>query len=77
MTAALQLKQEFDMVKELHGLLGFGWDDGHKVVTAPADVWEAYLEVSHALPTTTSKVISWTLEASKSKAMAQEVISVI
>ena len=77
MTGTLQLKQEFDIVKELRGLSGFGWDDERKVVTASADVWEAYLEVSHPLPTAILKLIFWTLEASKSKAVAQEVISII
>jgi hypothetical protein len=41
-----QLKQEFDIVKQLRGLSGFGWDDDKKLVTAMADVWERYLEVS-------------------------------
>jgi hypothetical protein len=41
-----QLKQEFDIVKQLRSLSGFGWDDERKIVTATADVWERYLEVS-------------------------------
>lgn len=42
----LQLKQEFDIIKELRSLSGFGWDDERKVVTAEASVWDAYIEVS-------------------------------
>ncbi|KAH9014105.1 hypothetical protein EDB85DRAFT_1899347 [Lactarius pseudohatsudake] len=38
-----QIKQEFETVKELRGLSGFGWDDAKKAVTATDDVWEAYL----------------------------------
>jgi len=40
-----QLKQEFDIVKTLRGLSGFGWDDERKIVTASSDVWDAYIEV--------------------------------
>jgi hypothetical protein len=46
----LQLKQEFDIVKELRGISGFGWDDERKVVTASPEVWEPYLEVSDPSP---------------------------
>jgi hypothetical protein len=40
-----QLKGEFIEVKKLRELSGFGWDDDLKVVTATADVWEAYIKV--------------------------------
>ena len=43
----MQLKQEFEIVKELRGLSGFGWDDIKKIVTATDEVWEAYLAVSN------------------------------
>ncbi|KAH9168569.1 Myb/SANT-like domain-containing protein, partial [Lactarius sanguifluus] len=41
-----RIKQEFETVKELRGLSGFGWDDAKKMVTATDEVWEAYLAVS-------------------------------
>ena len=41
-----QLKQEYDTVKELCKLLGFGWDDTKMCVTAPHSVWEEYCKVS-------------------------------
>ncbi|KAH9042420.1 hypothetical protein EDB84DRAFT_1559391 [Lactarius hengduanensis] len=37
------IKQEFETVKELRGLLGFGWEDAKKTVMATDKVWEAYL----------------------------------
>ena len=40
-----KLKQEFDTVKKLCGLSGFGWDDAKQKVTALDDVWEDYLKV--------------------------------
>ncbi|KAF8256442.1 Myb/SANT-like DNA-binding domain-containing protein [Lactarius quietus] len=40
-----RLKQEFDTVKKLRGLSGFGWDDIEQKVTASDDVWEDYLKV--------------------------------
>ena len=33
------------MVKELRGLSGWGWDEDIHMVTAPDEVWEAYIEV--------------------------------
>ncbi|KAI9441114.1 Myb/SANT-like DNA-binding domain-containing protein [Lactarius psammicola] len=39
------LKQEFDIVKKLRGLSGFGWDDAQQMVTASDEVWEDYLKV--------------------------------
>lgn len=41
-----QLKQEYDLVKELRGLSGFGWEPQLCTVTADSDVWVAYLKVS-------------------------------
>ncbi|KAH8992743.1 Myb/SANT-like DNA-binding domain-containing protein [Lactarius hatsudake] len=38
-----RIKQEFEIVKELRGLSGFGWDDAKNTVTATDEVWEAYL----------------------------------
>ncbi|KAH9040660.1 hypothetical protein EDB85DRAFT_1924505 [Lactarius pseudohatsudake] len=38
-----RLKQEYEVIKELRGLSGFGWDDTKKLVTATAEVWDAYL----------------------------------
>ncbi|KAH9012949.1 hypothetical protein EDB83DRAFT_2233518 [Lactarius deliciosus] len=43
-----QLKQEYEVIKELRGLSGFGWDDTKKLVTATAEVWDAYLANSPA-----------------------------
>ena len=40
-----ELKQEFDIVKKLRGLSGFGWDDADQKVIASDDVWEDYLKV--------------------------------
>ncbi|KAH9008954.1 hypothetical protein EDB84DRAFT_1571646 [Lactarius hengduanensis] len=37
-----QLKQEYDTVKELRKLSGFGWDPTKKSVTASLDVWSEY-----------------------------------
>lgn len=39
----LQLKKEFDIVKELQNPLGFGWDNAMKHVL-PA-IWDEYLKV--------------------------------
>jgi hypothetical protein len=41
-----QFKQEYDVVKELRGLSGFGWDPCLCTVTAERDVWDAYIKVS-------------------------------
>ena len=46
--APFQLKQEYEVIKELRGLSGFGWDETKKLVTATAEVWDAYLAVSVA-----------------------------
>ncbi|KAI9429510.1 hypothetical protein H4582DRAFT_2089058 [Lactarius indigo] len=37
-----KLKQEYDTVKELRKLSGFGWDPVKKCVTASLDVWTEY-----------------------------------
>ncbi|KAI9431664.1 Myb/SANT-like DNA-binding domain-containing protein [Lactarius indigo] len=39
-----RLKQEYDIVKELRGLSGFGWDPNLNTVTAESDVWDAYIK---------------------------------
>ena len=41
-----QIKQEYDAVKELRGLSGFGWDPQLCTVTAEHDVWDAYIKVN-------------------------------
>jgi hypothetical protein len=46
LTKYYQLKQEFDTVKELRSLSGFGWDDERKLVIASPEVWDEYLKVS-------------------------------
>ena len=46
-----QIKQEYDTVKELRGLSGFGWDPQLCTVTAEMEVWDAYIKVSQFLPT--------------------------
>ncbi|KAJ7059779.1 hypothetical protein C8F01DRAFT_1145629 [Mycena amicta] len=38
------LKKEFNQVRTLRGLSGFGWDDGLKMVTAADDMWDRYIE---------------------------------
>ena len=40
-----QLKKDFAVVKQLREQSGFGWDNALKIVTAPPDVWDKYLEV--------------------------------
>jgi Myb/SANT-like DNA-binding domain len=37
------LKKEYQLVKELRNLSGFGWNSETQMVTAKADVWDAYL----------------------------------
>ena len=45
-----QLKQEYDVVKEMRGLSGFGWDPQLCTVSAgDDDVWIAYIKVSSCL----------------------------
>jgi hypothetical protein len=41
----LQLKKEYDIVKELRNLSGFGWDDAMKHVKVLPAVWDEYLKV--------------------------------
>ena len=41
-----QLKLEYDTVKELRGLSGFGWNPKLCTVIADPDVWIAYIKVS-------------------------------
>jgi hypothetical protein len=45
------IKLEYNTVKELRGLSGFGWDPQLCTVTVDRDVWDAYIKVSHLLPT--------------------------
>ncbi|KAH9022583.1 hypothetical protein EDB85DRAFT_2151721 [Lactarius pseudohatsudake] len=39
-----RLKQEYDVVKEIRGLSGFGWDLIQNTVTAENNVWDAYIK---------------------------------
>ncbi|KAH8993776.1 Myb/SANT-like DNA-binding domain-containing protein [Lactarius akahatsu] len=39
-----RLKQEYDVMKEIRGLSGFGWDPILNTVTAENDVWDAYIK---------------------------------
>ncbi|KAH9048276.1 hypothetical protein EDB84DRAFT_1557069 [Lactarius hengduanensis] len=39
-----RFKHEFYAVKELQAVSGFRWNDQENIVTAPADVWEAYIK---------------------------------
>lgn len=43
-----QLKQEYDIVKGLRKLSGFGWNEAKMTVTASNDVWTDYCAVSTA-----------------------------
>ncbi|KAH9042844.1 hypothetical protein EDB84DRAFT_897951 [Lactarius hengduanensis] len=40
----IQFKNEFSAVQELQAVSGFRWNDHEKSVTAPADVWDAYIK---------------------------------
>src|SRR5882724_12943888 len=42
----LQLKAKYKSVQTLCRLSGFGWDEGEKMVTAPLQVWDTYLQIS-------------------------------
>ena len=42
-----QLKSQYNTVKKLTELSGFGWDDVLHVVVASDEVWEKYIEVQH------------------------------
>ncbi|KAI9446784.1 hypothetical protein H4582DRAFT_605079 [Lactarius indigo] len=39
-----RFKHEFYVVKDLQAVSGFRWNDQEKIVTAPADVWDAYIK---------------------------------
>ncbi|KAH9063766.1 hypothetical protein EDB83DRAFT_2519925 [Lactarius deliciosus] len=39
-----RFKNEFYAVQELQAVSGFRWNDEEKIVTAPADVWDAYFK---------------------------------
>ncbi|KAH9001595.1 hypothetical protein EDB92DRAFT_80708 [Lactarius akahatsu] len=39
-----RFKNEFYAVKDLQAVSGFRWNDQEKIVTAPADVWDAYIK---------------------------------
>ena len=41
----LQLKKEYDIVKELRSLSGFGWDEATKQVHTLPPVWDEYIKV--------------------------------
>ena len=53
-----QLKQEYEYVKELWGLSGFGWDPQLCTVTADQDVWDAYIKVNAAFSIYSSLTVS-------------------
>jgi hypothetical protein len=57
---SIQLKQDFHIVKELRAASGFSWNDQEEKVTAPRDVWDAYIEVSNALPRTANSRVYFT-----------------
>ena len=38
-----ELKADYNLVKTLQDLSGFGWDDRNKVVTASTSVWDSYI----------------------------------
>jgi hypothetical protein len=40
-----QLKQEYDIIKELWNLSGFGWDDVKKCVMVSHTIWADYCKV--------------------------------
>ena len=44
-TDDLQLKQEYDTIKKLHSLSGFGQDDANKCLMVSNDVWTDYSKV--------------------------------
>jgi Myb/SANT-like DNA-binding domain len=46
LTIYSQLKKEFNIVKKLRESSGFGWDSLKNIVTATADVWERYINMS-------------------------------
>ncbi|KAH9051486.1 hypothetical protein EDB87DRAFT_1694566 [Lactarius vividus] len=39
-----RFKHEFYAVQDLQAVSGFRWNDQEKIVTAPADVWDAYIK---------------------------------
>ena len=44
-THYIKLKSEYNEVKKLRALSGFGWDSERQIVTAPVDVWNEYVKV--------------------------------
>jgi hypothetical protein len=51
---SIQLKQEFDIVKDLRATSGFKWNDQEQSIRAPREVWDAYIKVSNTLTPRTS-----------------------
>jgi hypothetical protein len=47
---SIQLKLEFNVVKDLRATSGFSWDDQEQCVRASREVWDAYIKVGNALP---------------------------
>ena len=47
---SIQLKLEFNIVKDLRATFGFSWDDQEQCVRAPREVWDSYTKVDNALP---------------------------
>ena len=65
-----QLKLEYDVVKELRGLSGFGWDTMLSTVQADPDEWTAYIKVRSGgtrIHRSITHICSQNLSASKVK----------
>ena len=65
-----QLKLEYDVVKELRGLSGFGWDATLSTVQADPEVWTAYIKVRSDgtwIHRSITRICSQNLSASKAK----------
>ena len=44
--SVFQLKQEYDVVKKMRSLSGWGWDDERNAPEVSDEVWDAYTRVS-------------------------------
>ena len=45
----IQLKTEYDIVKDLRATSGFKWNEQEQSIRAPREVWDAYIKVSNPL----------------------------
>lgn len=68
-----QLKKEYLIVKALRHLSGFGWDETEQMVTAPEEVWAAYLEVSNTTMSA-ARLLTPAVEAAESDEVQDEAI---